>query len=374
MQTIGRHPLLAATLIGIAAVAAADEAKQPVTLGLFTSMTITHNFNDPPDSSNSLRAYDTREGELSLDVVAAVLQRRVAAAGDVGFRFDLIVGSALPHVTAASGLFRDPETGQAEDVDLLQGFVSYVAPVGRGLRFDLGKFTAMIGYESIEGVDGWNDAVSRSLLFYTTPQTHTGLRATLPFSDAVTGAAYVVTGCDVVQDNNDSASFGLQLGLARPDSPFSLTFNYVGGPEQAGDDSSLRHQADIIGKLVFSPKVTLGVEVLAGREEGSTADGGTASWNGVAAYLRTDPTPSLALTLRLETLDDQDGNRTGAAQRVDEATLVAQFKLAEGLFLRTEARVDRSDEEFFLKDDGTTRTQPTLAINVVWTDADVLTH
>ncbi len=374
MQTIPRNPLLGIALIGIAAVAAADEPKQPVTLGLFTSMTISHNFNDPPDDSNSLRAYDTREGELSLDGVEAVFQRKVAAPGDVGFRFDLIAGSAIPHVTAASGLFRNPGTGQAEDIDLLQGFVSYVAPVGRGLRFDLGKFTALIGYESVEGVDGWNDAVSRSLLFYAEPTTHTGLRVGAQLSDAVSGTAYLVTGCDLVQDNNDSPSLGLQLGVAKPGSPFSLTVNYLGGPEQAGNDSNLRHSVDVIGKVTLSPRAALGVELLAGRDQGSAADGGTAKWNGVAAYLRTDPTPRFALTLRLESLDDKDGNRTGTVQRVDEASLVAQFKVAEGLFVRTEARVDRSDEESFLKDNGTARTQPTLALNVVWTDADVLTH
>ena len=361
--------LLAAALLAAATVAAQEQS--PFTLGLFSSFTATHNFNDPPGDHNTLRAYDTREGELSLDVVEAVIQKKVASPGDVGFRFDITAGTAIPHVAAANGLFRDPSTGEAGDFDILQAYGSYIASVGRGLRFDLGKFTALIGYEGVEGVDGWNDTISRSFLFYAEPTTHTGLRASTQLSDAVSGALYLVTGCDVVEDTNDSSSLGLQLGVAKPGSPFSLTINYLGGPEKPDNDSDLRHTVDLIGKVVFSPKFTLGVELLGGSEEGSAADGGDASWTGAAVYLRTDPSPTFALTLRLETLDDEDGNRTGTVQRLSEATLAAQFKVADGLFIRGELRLDDSDEEVFAGSDGFETSQPTIALNVVWTDSDL---
>ncbi len=369
-----RTPSLAAASVLAAAGAAAQAAPQPVTLGLFTSLTYTKNFNDPPDGTNTLRVYDNREGELSLDVVEAVVQRKVAAPRDVGFRFDLIAGSALPHVTAASGLFRDPETGKAQDFDLLQGFVSYVAPVGRGLRLDLGKFTGFFTYESIEGVDGWNDAISHSLILYSTPQSHAGLRATLPLSDAVTGVVYLVNGCDVVRDNNDAASAALQLGVAKPGSPLSLTINYMVGPELPNDNTDLRHQADLVAKYVLSPQLTLGLDLLGGREERAAAGLGTAAWTGVAIYLRTDPTPRFALTLRAETFHDRDGDRTGTAQRLSEATLVAQIKAAEGLYFRAEGRFDHSDREVFTASAGLKDHQPTLALNLVWTDPDVVAH
>jgi hypothetical protein len=374
MKNLERTLSLVTTILLVAAGAAAQEAKQPITVALFTSMTYTNNFNDPPDGENQLRAYDNREGELSLDVFEAVVQQKVAAVGDVGFRFDMIAGSALPHVTAASGLFRDPETGKAQDFDLLQAFVSYVAPVGRGLRLDLGKFTALFSYEVIEGPEGWNDAVSHSLIFYSTPQTHTGLRATLPFSDTVTGVLYLVNGCDVVQDNNHAATAGLQLGIAKPSSPFSLAFNYLAGPEQPNDNTDLRQQANLVAKYVVSPHLTLGADLLAGREERSAVELAAATWNGAAVYLRTDLTPRFALTLRAETLDDKDGNRTGTAQRVSEATLVAQLELAKGLYLRAEGRYDHSNVNVFTSDGGATDHQPTLAFNVVWTDPDVITH
>jgi len=370
MRSIRFGCLLVATL-QVAAMVAAQESS-PLALGMFSSFTISHNFNDPPDDHNTLRVYDTREGGLSLDVVEAVLQRKVASAGDVGFRFDLIAGAAIPHITAASGLFRDPGTGEAEDFDLLQAYVSYVAPVGRGVRFDLGKHCALIGYESVEGIDGWNDTISHSFLFYAEPTTHTGLRASTQLSDAVSGTLYLVTGWDVVEDSNDSSSLGFQLAVAEPDSPFSLTVNYLGGPEKTDNDSDLRHTVDLIGRVALSPKVALGVELLGASEEGSAADGGSATWTGAAVYLRTDPTPRFALTLRAEMLDDQDGNRTGTTQRLWEATLAAQLKVADGLFVRGEVRFDHSDTEVFAGEDGFGSSQPTLAVNVVWTDSDLL--
>lgn len=370
MRDARTRSALVLTLLAAAA-AAAQDAPPPVTLGLFSSFTFTHNFNDPPDDHNTLRVYDTREGELSLDVVEAVIQRKVAAPGDAGFRLDAIAGSAIPQVTAAGGLFRDPDTGEAEDFDLLQAYVSYVAPVGRGLRLDIGKHCTVIGYEVAEGVDGWNDAISHSFLFLAEPTSHTGVRASTQLSDAVSGAFFLVTGWDVVEDNNDSASLGFQLGVATPGSPFSFTINYLGGPEKPDNDSDLRHTINVLGKVVFSPKVTLGVELLGGNEEGSAADGRDATWTGVAVYLRTDPTPSFALTLRAETLDDSDGNRTGTAQRLSEATLATQLKVAAGLFVRGEVRFDHSDTAVFNGRDGLESSQPTVALNLVWTDSDV---
>jgi len=109
-----------------------------------------------------------------------------------------------------------------------------------------------------------------------------------------------------------------------------LTVNYLGGPEKTDNDSDLRHTVDLIGRVALSPKVALGVELLGASEEGSAADGGSATWTGAAVYLRTDPTPRFALTLRAEMLDDQDGNRTGTTQRLWEATLAAQLKVADG--------------------------------------------
>ena len=52
-----------------------------------------------------------------------------------------------------------------------------------GLRLEMGKFTSPYGTEVIDGYEGWNDQVTRSLIFVLGPYTHTGLRASYSFSD-----------------------------------------------------------------------------------------------------------------------------------------------------------------------------------------------
>jgi hypothetical protein len=364
---------IATVVLALAAVTAAaqEPALAPITLSGFVSLTATANLNDPPDGTNTLRAFDTREGELSLDVVELVLEQPVRNAGDAGFRADLTAGSAIPHVTAARGLFRDPETGEAEDFDLQQLYVSWIAPVGRGLRFDVGKYTSPLGYEGIEGYDGWNDTVSRSFIFLlATATTHTGLRAALPLSDSLTGTLYAVSGWDVVEDNNDAQTLGAQLSLARPGSTFSAALTYFTGPEQNDNDDDRRDTADLILKLQATPKLSFGVDLIAGSEEFS--GGSDASWLGAALYTRLQLSDNAAIGLRLERFDDEDGSRTGAVQVLTGATLAGDFTIARGLHLRPELRYDHSDEPVFTSDHVLEGTQPTIALNLIWVDADLL--
>jgi hypothetical protein len=359
--------------LAVATVAAEEQAPAPFTLSAFVSLTATANLNHPPDNINTLRVFDTRSGELSLDVVELVLEQPVKNPGDAGFRADLTAGSAIPHVTAARGLFRDPETGEAEDFDVQQLYVSWIAPVGRGLRLDVGKHTSALGYEGIEGYDGWNDTVSRSFIFgLATASTHTGLRAALPFSDALTGTAWVVAGWDVVEDNNDAQTFGAQLALAPPGSPLFASLTYFTGPERDGNDDDRRDTTDFIFKVQATPKLSLGAEVIAGAEQRVAPDGGDASWLGVALYGRIQLGDTAAIALRVERFDDEDGARTGTAQVLTEATLAADFTIARGLHLRPELRLDHSDQQVFPSGEGLESTQPTIALNVIWVDADLL--
>src|SRR5206468_2324174 len=63
-----------------------------------------------------------------------------------------------------------------------QGYLSWLAPVGKGLQFDAGKFVTPAGAEVIETKDNWN--YSRSLLFaLAIPYYHMGVRATYNVND-----------------------------------------------------------------------------------------------------------------------------------------------------------------------------------------------
>ncbi len=83
-----------------------------------------------------------------------VIQRAIEKPKEFGFRFNLIAGSGVPEVTAAYGLFRNRQTETAHHVDIPEFYLSYIAPLGKGLRFDAGKFATHMGSEVIGGYDG----------------------------------------------------------------------------------------------------------------------------------------------------------------------------------------------------------------------------
>src|SRR5439155_11826008 len=204
-----------------------------VTLDGFLSTSYSYNFNRPASGTNQFRVFDFDDNTFKLDEFELVAQKPAAKARDAGFRVDLTVGSSVPRVTAAAGLFRDA-AGTAGDLDVHQAFLSYVAPLGSGLRLDAGKFITGHGYEVIDGFDGWNDHATRSLLFgFAIPFTHVGLHASLPLSPRATLVAMVVNGWDVARDNNHSKSVGGQIALT-PTPAFSLYLNGMWGPERAG--------------------------------------------------------------------------------------------------------------------------------------------
>lgn len=350
------------------AAAPAPRWYEAISVNGFVSTSWSYSFNRPASGTNRYRVFDFDDDSLKVDVAELVLQKAVSKAGDVGFRVDAVAGGSIPRVSAASGLFRDPATGAAEDFDLQQAFVSWVAPVGRGLRLDIGKMVTTAGYEVVEGYDGYDDNATRSFLFgYAQPTTHTGLRATYAFSDMVSANVMLVNGWDDVKDRNSGKTVGAGLTLS-PTPKLSLTANYLCGPERTDDDADARSLLDFVAVLKPGDALTLGLNVDRGTEEGLTAGGGSATWWGVAGYLRVGLTSSFAVTLRAEYFDDADGVRTGTAQELKELTLTPELKLGGGLLARADLRVDFSDASVFEDPDGasTKKEQATILLNVAY--------
>ncbi|MEO6707962.1 MAG: outer membrane beta-barrel protein, partial [Planctomycetota bacterium] len=300
----------------------------------FAEGSYSHNFNEPDSDRNSLRVFDFEDHELKLDVFELVAQRPITKPGEIGFRFDAEYGQSIPKVTAASGLFRDVGTGKAEDYDLQQGYVSWIAPVGKGLRFDAGKFVTPLGYEVIEGYDGYNDNQTRSILFgFGIPFTHSGLRASYAFTDEARASVMAVQGWDNWHDNNDAKTFGAQLALT-PARDWSVYLTAMGGPERKNNDSDDRMVYGLTSTWKATDSVTLGLEGLYGEEEGASAGGNMATWNGAAGYFRHNFSKTASIALRGETFYDADGTRTGTAQRVQSLTLTPQVFITDQVILR----------------------------------------
>ena len=341
------------------------QSPDPIAVHGFVSIADVYNFNRPPSGKNGLRVFDFDHATLKIDVAELTILKPVSAPRRFGFRIDLEAGASIPKVSASAGLFRDAQTGEAHDYDLQQAFVSYIAPIGSGLRLDAGKFVTPLGFEVIEGWDGYNDNYSRSLLFgYAIPFTHTGMRLSYTFTPKVSVAGAVVQGWDNFTDNNSGKTVLGGITLT-PTSAFTLAFNAVTGPELPANTHDRRTVLDLVATWKINAETTLGFNLDHGGERHGAPNGAHAAWHGGAAYLRRVLTGRVAVSVRGETFHDVNGARTGTPQKVAEFTVTPEVRLTPHVLLRGDFRVDRSDQPVFETRTAARTIQKTVSVNLI---------
>ena len=351
-----------------------------ITADGFASLSYTYNTNDPSTRLNQFRVFDFNDNEPQLDVAQLVFQHPVSEAGQFGFRYNMIAGSGVPEVTAAYGLFRNTTTGIAHHFDIPEFHLSYIAPVGKGLRLDVGRFVTHLGYEVIGGYDGYNDNFSRGFIFgYGVPCTHTGLKASYTFNSRISSALLITNGSDAVTRLNGGVTFGGQLAAVTSKTT-TLTFNFLHGPERPHNAHDQRSLYEIVGTWKVVPRLSLAFDSLYADEDHAAADGSDAIWRGLAGYSKFALTKQFSLAFRGEVFADGGGSRTGTSQTLRGFTLTPEYDLPvrvsrlttelrhfDGKFVtRGEFRQDFSDQATFRKGSGFTTRQFTTAVNLIY--------
>lgn len=329
----------------------------------------SYNFSKPDDQRGSaggftrdaaqgdwidVRAFDRENNSFTLDNIEISVFKQSTEKDPIGFGFTTNYGEIAQRLTFV------PSDGRVDDDDFTvsQGFVTYKAPVGKGLDFKFGKFATWIGAELWESVD--NPNFSRSLLYQNAiPFTNTGLAISYPLLDQLTTTFYLVNGWDTFVDNNDSKTFGYQFNWTVSDNT-SFIVNGSHGAEQDEDivsdaDSNMRHFWDIILTLKPFEKTAFNLNFDFGTEEegngaagGFAAGSGTGKWWGFSGIVSQEITDYFGLALRGEYFDDQDAARIGvAALHLWEVTLTANFKIRENLLVRPEVRYDEASQDIF---------------------------
>lgn len=316
-----------------------------------------YNFNRPPGDSTPLRNFDIKHNQFALNLAELAFEKKPTSDSRIGYRMDLDFGPATDLVHSF-----EPNGGEETFKHIQQGYLSYLAPVGKGLQIDVGKFVTQHGAEVIETKDNWN--YSRSLLFaLAIPYYHMGVRASYSPSDKVSFGGFLVNGWNNSVDNNHRKTYGLQA-VFKPNAKLTIVENYMGGPEQTDNDHDWRHLYDTTVTYVFNPTVS----VMANYDYGHDRVAGSAvHWQGIAAYLRVQANKWLAFAPRFEWYDDHDGFTTGLPQTVKEFTLTSEHKISNGLLTRLEYRRDFSDKLFFGKQfDRLVKAQSTITFGIVY--------
>jgi hypothetical protein len=275
-----------------------------------------------------------------------------AANSRTGYHIALGFGQAINAVNGS-----DPG-GLGFDQYLKEAYFSYLAPLGKGLQIDAGKFVTPHGAEVIETKDDWN--YSRGLLFsYAIPYFHYGLRAKYSFSDKYSVTGFVVNGWNNIVENNTGKTYGASFGW-NPTKKVSFIQNYMAGPEQANDNSNWRQLWDTV--ITYSPTSKLSFTVNGDYGRGDHPILATSPtltfgpkpvfWTGVAGYVKYALNDKYVVSSRYEYYDDHDGFTTGTPQHFNGITGTFQRMIASHIMSRLEFRHDMSNLPTFVKGNG----------------------
>ncbi len=301
-----------------------------------------------------LRSYDVQHDAFSLSAAEVNFARVPTAESRIGFRTDLWFGKAAD-ITA---LFEPEKEGsRIEGKEVHKNIQqAYVSVLTGKVQWDAGKFVTPIGAEVIESQDNWN--YTRSILFgYAIPFYHLGVRATVPVTEKLSLAGYLVNGWNNAAELDGSKTFALGATL-RPTGSLTWVANYMVGKE--AEELDTRHLLDTTLTLAATPKLSLMGNLDYGQE-------GDVSWWGVAAYAKLQATPSWAVAARYEYLDDTDGGFMTFGTKAQSVTLTSDHTIAGAFKARLEYRTDFADEDVFEDDAGQAKgSQTTFTVGVVY--------
>jgi len=342
----------------------------PVTLSGFVDTYYGYNPNHPSTRQNGLRNFDVNTNQFGLNMLELVADKSVDTTNRLGYHVALGFGQAMNMVNAGEvGPGAVPGTSISNfDQYLKEGYLEYMAPIGKGLQINVGKFVTWNGAEVIETKDNWN--YSRGLLFsWAIPYFHFGASVKYAFSSKFAVTGYVVNGWNNSIDNNTGKTVGVSLAWT-PNTKFSLIENYTGGPEQSNDNKDWRHLSDTV--ITYNPtaKLSLMANYDCGHEDIGIAQERSftvAKWSGLAGYVKYAPNDKWAVAVRGEYFDDNQGWSTGTAQELSEFTATLQRTIAKSIISRLEFRRDMSDAAVFQKGAASfIKTQNTVTLGLVY--------
>ena len=340
-----------ATAIGQApAAAATPDATKTTLAGLLGPTTISgfvdayygYNYNhpafanpaDPTFEGNGLQAFTNTANGFGLNMVELIVDKPpdpTTAESRVGYHVAAGYGEAARVVNGSDN------ASDGSNFYLKEAYMSYLAPVGKGLTIQVGKFVTPIGAEVIESNANWN--YSRSILFYyAIPYFHFGANAKYTFNPKWSVTGYLVNGwnnsyiCHDCTGQSSGLYYGASLAYT-PNAKWSVTESYFAGPQLdyvSADPTGIndwKQLSDTVVSYTYNPKWSFMFNgdygfgpksytctgsacadaVPASLPAGIHQVGPTATWWGTAGYAKYTINPKSYAAVRYEYYDDPQG-------------------------------------------------------------------
>jgi hypothetical protein len=348
----------------------------------------TQNFNNPSNHINELRIFDVNSNQFRPNLAQFVLEREAKAGGSGWDRWGF-------HVKFNAGRDSDFIGGVnlSTWADFQEFYAQYLAPVGHGLKIQVGQINSLVGYEVVESPYDAN--YSRSWLFgLGQPFTTRGARISYEFNKQVSlsvGAIGYINSARADTNFDPLVEYALAIS---PTEKVRLTVYGVAGPRDGptGTPGGTLFLAGGFVSLHLSDRTSAVIEsYYANQSNSSTISAGrNARWDGVAAYLIHDITKEWGVRLRGEIFEDASGMVTcqgtteyqpranvcfgatssapapAVAQTLWEFTGTLQYKPFASLVTRLEYRYDKSNQNVFQVGGRATSYQPTLSLDVIY--------
>jgi hypothetical protein len=331
----------------------------PTSFSGFVDTYYGFNFNHPSSLTSGTRFFDANTNQFGLNMIELTADKAPNAAageaGRTGYHVSLGFGQAINTINGS-----EPVTGTAFAQYLKEAYFSYLAPVGKGLQIDVGKFVTTAGEEVIETKDDLN--YSRSLLFYyAKPFYHFGVRANYKFNDKFSVQGAVTNGWNDIVDFSSAKTYGVSFTW-NPTKQLGLKETYYAGPQpQIGNFANTydtRHSSDTV--ITYSPTskwafALNGDYVREQRPYGSSTNK-VLDWWGGAGYAKYASSEKNNFAVRYEYYGDPHGYTVfgnspfaGFDSHAQDVTATFTHMLASSLMTRFEYRYDFASRPFFQK-------------------------
>lgn len=315
------------------------------------------NFGRPRNGITNYRGFDNRHDSFTLQNVAL---GAAAEKGPVGAKVMLQIGHMPSTYYAGEPVHAGASGANASGPELWkyvqEAYVTYKAPVGRGLAIKAGLAGSPIGLETFAVKDNWS--WSRSNLYFGLPFYHAGVSATYGLTDRLSATVAVLNGWNSVVDNNEAKSVETHVVYAVPEALF-VRFLYFGGIERsanAPEGQYWRHHFEAAAQVDVTSWLALQGQADAGFEPNRF---GTARWFAGLAAARARALRWLYLSVRgdrfYEDVASDGPGRTSSplfwngVPWVSSATVTADVRPHDNVSFRLELRHDHAGGRLYFR-------------------------
>ena len=202
--------------------------------------------------------------------------------------------------------------------------VSYLTPLGKGLTIQAGIFSSLIGYDSLYAKD--NFSYTRPWGADLTPYLMMGVNVSYPFTNNLTGTAFLINDYFHLADPNSVPSSGGQIAYKATEHT-TVKQTVILGPHQS--NTALEFWRLLSDSIVEwkTNRITTAFEYHVGEEKIPGVGSPRALWMAAQLPLHWVFNSHWSLTVRPEVYWDRNGRLTGFSQTVKANTTTLEFRV-----------------------------------------------